>query len=82
MPRKFRRYVPKGASRKGLKKPQDYSSDEVVVEEIVSTDNYTQTESPEVKDVCVGPEEPALMTSDVAHKLMNCLIQKPPLLMN
>ena len=64
MPRKFRRYVPKGTSRKGLKKPQDSLSDEVRVEEIVSTDNYTQTESPEVKDICVGPEEPAVMTSD------------------
>ena len=58
MPRKFRRYVHKGVSRKGLKKPQDSSSDEVSVEEIVSTDNYTQTESPEVKDICVDQKNP------------------------
>ena len=63
---KFHRYVPKGVSRKGLKKLQDSSSNEVVVEEIVSTDNYTQTESPEKKDISVGPEEPTVMTSDAS----------------
>ena len=53
MPRKFRRYVPKGASRKGLKKQQDSSSTEVADEEIFITENATQTEAPEMKDVSV-----------------------------
>jgi len=62
MPRKFLRFVPKGASRKGRKVPQPSSSSEYI--EIVTSDSSTQTESPEMKDACVGAEEAVVITSD------------------
>lgn len=66
MPHKFRRYVPKGASRKALKKSQAPSSSKDVVEEIVTSENSTQTSLPvcsETKDVSVQTDEPIVMTS-------------------
>ena len=53
MPRKFRRYEPKGASKKRLKRPKDATSTEVVDEEIVTTDSCMQTEVPELKHASV-----------------------------
>lgn len=62
MPRKFRQFVPKGASRKRSKMPQAPSSSEDV--EIVTSNSSTQTESPKIKDACVETEKAVVITSD------------------
>ena len=62
MPRKFRQFVPKRASRKGPKVPQPSSSNEDI--EIVTSDSSTQTESPDMKDACVEAVEAVVITSD------------------
>ena len=67
MPCKFRHHVPKGASRKPSKKSQASSSSKDVFEEIVTSENSTQTDLPvhnETKDSSMQTEEPVVMTCD------------------
>ena len=67
MPRKFRRYVPKGASR-ASKKSKAPSSSNDVFEEIATSENSTQTDLPvhnETKDASIQTdEEPVVTTCD------------------
>lgn len=65
MPRKFRRYVPKGASR-ASKKLKASSSSNDVFEEISTSENSTQTDLPvhnENKDASIQTDEEPLVTT-------------------